>query len=258
MPAKSIPPLSELQWKSYWDWRVIWNEIIKNKFWIKFIECICKCWNIKLSRIQTMIVWKSKSCWCEHWKLTTKLFTTHWLSRSTFYLKYKQIKRRCNNKNHASFKDYWWRGILFERDSFQHFIDDMYDTYNKHCLEFWQRNTTIERIDNNWNYSKQNCKWATPKEQSRNRRSNHKIVYKWQEYILCELAEKLWVKTFDIQNRIRSWKDIDTPKKEKIMTKDICDNIKQLIKNWVKRTEICKMYNISNSSISYMIHHQNI
>jgi hypothetical protein len=46
----------------------------------------------------------------------------------------------------------------------------MYESYIKHCEEFWKRQTTIDRIDVNWDYCKENCKRSTYLEQNRNRR----------------------------------------------------------------------------------------
>jgi len=51
---------------------------------------------------------------------------------------------------------------------------------------------TIDRIDNNWNYSKENCKWSSTKEQWKNKRSNTRIVIQWESLILTERAKKLW------------------------------------------------------------------
>jgi hypothetical protein len=46
----------------------------------------------------------------------------------------------------------------------------MWESYEIHVKEYWEKNTTIDRINPNLNYCKENCRWATWKEQSLNKR----------------------------------------------------------------------------------------
>lgn len=58
---------------------------------------------------------------------------------------------------------------------YANFYNDMIKPYREHMIIHGKNNTTLERIDYNKDYSKENCKWATRSEQSKNR-SNTIIV----------------------------------------------------------------------------------
>ena len=143
-----------------------------NGKWIDYL-CKCDCWNEKIVRAGNLRTWMTKSCWC----IMKKSLTKHWLSYDPFYRKYKSITHRCYNIKQLWYRNYWWRWIKIERQSFEEFKDDMYESYLEHIKVYWIKETTIERKDTNWNYSKSNCKWATNKEQQYNRRCTLKIYW---------------------------------------------------------------------------------
>ena len=47
----------------------------------------------------------------------------------------------------------------------------MYESYLEHCNQYWERQTTIDRIDVDWDYCKENCKRSTFDEQNHNKRN---------------------------------------------------------------------------------------
>ena len=164
--------IEDYAWKKYWRLMIIWEweprPRWKNRYRRRLI-CRCDCWNIWEYDMTAVFSGHTQSCWCYH----IDKITTHWLHKDAFYDVWIDMNQRCNNPKNTNYKNYGWRWIKCRWNSFEEFRDDMFDEYQKHKAKFWWgRNTSIERIDNDWDYCKENCKWATWSEQCKNRRCN--------------------------------------------------------------------------------------
>lgn len=116
-----------------------------------------------------------KSCGCIHSEIVRKNETTHGMSKSRLFSIWHGIHTRCLNTKDPSFPRYGGRGIKIDNrwlgvHGFENFRDDTYESYLRHIEEFGENNTSIDRWPNvNGNYEPNNVRWATRKEQSRNR-----------------------------------------------------------------------------------------
>ncbi len=78
---------------------------------------------------------------------------------------YGGARSRCSNKKEHR---YGGRGIKIEWVSFEEFKRDMLTSYLAHLKKHGTENTTLDRKNNDGNYSKKNCRWATRKQQANN------------------------------------------------------------------------------------------
>lgn len=128
-------------------------------------------------------------------------FQLHGYGRTRIYKAWCNMRSRCNNPNRESYDRYGGRGIGYEKrwELFSNFLEDMGDSYQE-CLKSVER-PTLERIDNNANYSKENCKWVSMKDQCNNRRNSRFIEYNGVKKTLGQWAEYLGIENGTFRSR---------------------------------------------------------
>jgi hypothetical protein len=110
----------------------------------------------------------------------------HGMSQTAEYAIWSSMNSRCHNPKSTNFKNYGKRGITVYtpwRKSLAQFLRDI----GPRPSEFH----SLDRIDNNGPYSPENCRWATRKEQQRNRRNSVLVTIQGQTLPLLDWAEKL-------------------------------------------------------------------
>lgn len=144
-------------------------------------HCKCDCGNEKIVITAKLTTGGVKSCGC----MAKTNAVKHNAINTKEYITWANIKSRCYNKNNIAYKNYGFRGIYMSKhwiNSFETFIKDMGE-----CpIGF-----SIERIDNNKGYTKENCIWASPKTQAMNRRNNFIVCYKGVSKPLKQWCEEL-------------------------------------------------------------------
>ena len=118
---------------------------------------------------------------------------SHGMSKTPEYLSWIDMRRRCFNFNRPNYSDYGGRKISVcdsWRNSFENFFADMGSRPTaKH---------SIDRIDNNGNYSAENCKWSTRVEQGNNQRTKHLITIEGKTLTMAQWEKKngFWSKRY--------------------------------------------------------------
>lgn len=140
------------------------------------IKCVCSCGKKVIIRKDAFNI-STFSCGCYHSDKVSQVIkirnTSHNMSKTRFYNIWKGIKKRCTYEKLFIYKYYGGRGIKCEWSCFEDFKKDMLFSYKIHVINFGEKQTTIDRINNSGNYCKENCRWATMKEQCRNKRTRN-------------------------------------------------------------------------------------
>lgn len=178
----------------------------------------CNCGKEKVIGKYSVVHGRTKSCGCLHkeWGKSGNARRSHGLAKTRFNNIWYLILGRCNDINNISYHRYGDRGIKNLWKSFEEFKNDMYESYLEHVKEFGEKQTTIDRINNDGHYYKSNCRWATQKEQQRNRRNNHLLTFQGQTMCMSAWAEKIGIPMPVLHLRIvrRNWsveKSLTTP-----------------------------------------------
>lgn len=118
---------------------------------------------------------------------------------STEYSTWLNIRARCTNPSNASYERYGARGIRVCERWMADFLNFLEDMGRRPSLDH-----SIDRIDNDGDYFPENCRWATRKEQCRNRRSSKFLMFRGDEKTAAEWSELFGLSQRTLHYRLKS------------------------------------------------------
>ncbi len=151
------PPIG----KQY-NWWTIEPGEPENRGGSMYYPCKCKCGALRHVKLRNLVENLSRSCGC-YQKVSV---STHGKTRTPIYILWRNMKVRCFVTTNKDYPNYGGRGVtVCERwkDSFDDFYADVGDLPAP--------GYELDRINNDGNYEPGNVRWATRKEQLRNRRN---------------------------------------------------------------------------------------
>lgn len=164
----------------------------------QFLMRCLKC-NSTFVRNRATVVLQKAKCDCSK---TKKVHHTDGFCGTKIRSVYMSMLDRCNNPRSHAYQDYGGRGIkvclLWEQD---------FREFYKWAIENgYEKGLTLDRIDNNGDYSPDNCRWASRKTQANNRRSNVMVLDNGTKCTIAQLSEKTGINYNTLYSRIRSGK----------------------------------------------------
>ncbi len=161
---------------------------------IKWV-CKCRCGNQSIVASSTLARGDSRSCGCYNIQRIKETATIHGMHGTVEYHSWQSMLRRCLNKNNPAYKNYGGRGIVVCKRwlEFKNFYKDMGRRPN---------GMSLDRIDNNKGYSKENCRWASRSEQNNNNRRNRLITYDGITLNIAQWARKSKISRQTLYDRL--------------------------------------------------------
>lgn len=224
------------------DWTVLGRKDGK-------LEVRCVCGATRWMKPSNLCSGKSRSCGCrllvnleKHRIASGK--TAHkqlMLAHPAEYSTWGAMRSRCRNHRSKTFAKYGGRGIqVCERwDTFENFLADMGPKPS--------RSHSIDRIDNNGNYEPMNCRWATMKQQVRNRRVTVTIEMEGRKVAIAEAAERAGLNKQTVYSRIHRGADGDPLRiVEKKIPDSVISTIKELARAGAANGDIGRAVGVSS------------
>lgn len=161
----------------------------KNKNGGYLWQCKCDCGNEITASVGNLNNGHTKYCGCLRADRCETNFTKHGLESTRLYDIWRDMRLRCYDERNISYNRYGGMGITICDE----WKEDVKAFYDWAMANGYNDGLTIERIDNDGNYSTDNCRWATVKEQANNRRSNVLVTHNGKTQTMKEWANEVGI-----------------------------------------------------------------
>lgn len=160
-------------------------------------HCVCDCGNYCIKASSSLRRFEKSSCGCWKSEITSKLFKKYDIKNKKLYEVWQGMRSRCNCKGNSDYHNYGGRGIKISTE----WRD--YNVFQKWAIEHgYRQGLTIERIDVDGNYCKENCCWIENKLQAQNTRKVRRFIYKDKVYTIRQLSDIFNVNNRTLANRL--------------------------------------------------------
>ena len=160
------------------------------------VRVLCHCDVEFTARYSNIKSGTTKSCGCWNIEAIKQRNTIHGLSHDPRFQVWVDMNKRCHNSRDRNYKNYGGRGIYVcdeWRDNPKQFFEDMGER---------PEGATLDRIDNNKNYCKENCRWTSMAVQQNNKRTNKHLTIGGMTKTYAEWAKHAGLKKKTVTTRI--------------------------------------------------------
>jgi len=161
----------------------------------QFVLTQCSCGNLFESAISNIRSGNTLSCGCLRKEVTSARVTTHGYRNTRLYRVYTAMVQRCTNPNNRSYPRYGGRGVTI----CSQWAVDIESFLAWAVSSGYSDELELDRENVNKGYSPENCRWATPTTQSRNRRTQkHSSIYTGVHF---RSAKNKWVSAITVNKK---------------------------------------------------------
>lgn len=181
-------------------WTIVKAKSDKNR---RLADVRCDCGTEKSVSRTSMHIGTSLSCGCWSAERASIVNATHRMTGTPEYIAWSSMKDRCNDPLDKGYYRYGGRGIRVCDEWMESFASFMASVGPRPGPEY-----SIDRINNDGNYEPGNCRWATRKEQCRNRSSCRMLTYLGRTQSLIEWTEELDLSYNTVKRRLLNGFDV--------------------------------------------------